>query len=261
MDWSGAGQNQCKTSVLRNAFILRGIWTQTAEMKKCKMTLWIGHNFNLYPWKLFCCPLLQLTITDTGSWQSWVTGVRKEGHLCVCEEEGDMVGSSRELKFSMVGSLVCLWTTPSEDVEDGRESTHKDTIRRDEEPAIICNINSFPFSLPGLNAPCWPVMYRKHSFPPTDTTPLLILWPRADIRLGCIAANRFLALKCGALCIPELAFHFPSFTHHLSGYVVAEYTLICCAGNRWTASYSTREGHIMVKTSVLVLRTVLTQLL
>lgn len=55
-------------------------------------------------------------------------------------------------------------------------------------------------------------------------TPLLILQPRADIILDCIAANRLLALKHDTLSIPELAFHFPSNTPHLSGCVFSVYT-------------------------------------
>lgn len=46
------------------------------------------------------------------------------------------------------------------------------------------------------------------SFFLTDTTPLPILRPRADIKFGCIVANALLARRHGTLSFPESDFHF-----------------------------------------------------
>lgn len=68
---------------------------------------------------------------------------------------------------------------------------HKDTMRWRRKGGYFFYNYTFHFSSAGLNAPCWAVMHTKHLFFLTDMTPSLIRWPRADMRLGCIALIDF----------------------------------------------------------------------
>lgn len=117
-------------------------------------------------------------------------------------EEGEHHCQQQGTVFSMQGSCVCTWTGAAQEAL-GRNSLHIDTMRWEKRHLWWWFI---PF--PGPNVPWWPVMHRKHSFIHTDTTLLLILWLTTDIRSGCTAPNRILALKWGIFVCSKPALSF-----------------------------------------------------
>ena len=81
----------------------------------------------------------------------------------------------------------------------------------------------------------------------------MILWPRADIRFGCIAANILLALRHGTLSISEFTFTFPeilliylymSLVHMCKSAVIEPSTLLAKGFNFYI------KGHMMVTSPV-----------
>lgn len=145
----------------------------------------------------------------------------QEGRI-VAGKERKGLAAAVNVFFSMVGSLVWIkvWTGGTKGC-GGKKRTHKDTIRWRRIAGILWFLYLLIPFLSSWSECSLLTCNTQESiyFFFTDMTPLLIPRPRADIRLGCRAANRLLALKHAALSIPELAFHFPSNTPHLSGYV------------------------------------------
>lgn len=112
-----------------DAFMLKGIWTVVAQVRKkwTNCTVWTERiRKRIRCLHFFCCPLLQLMIPVTGSQQSWVRRVGKEGQLCVWRGRGHG-WQQQGTVFSMIASFVCIWCVATEDVVE--ESMHKDTIR------------------------------------------------------------------------------------------------------------------------------------
>lgn len=151
---------------------------------------------------------------------SWVRGVRKERQRCVCGGRGR---ACRRRPFSTTW-ILCLCCSLCAGCVGGKFSPRHNEVQTKRR---VFYHNS-TFRLPAaaaLNVPSWPAMHTEHSFLPDSRT-----------EIGLHGANRFLALQCATLSIPEPAFHFHRTAHHLSGYFAGE---ICRAGllaSRWMAS-------------------------
>lgn len=188
------------------------------------------HQKDLFPPQLpkfilrwVCCPL-QLTLHDTGS-QNGVRRVRKEGETLVgMERKGTWLAAEGNYIFHCWISCLCSSVNWLYRGCGGRKTTHKRHNKMGKAGSLWFLNLFIPFRSFWSKMLPADLKNTKHLFFLTDMTPLLIHRPKADIRLGCVAANRLLAHELGTLSISEKVFHFPRNTLHLSGHVFSVYT-------------------------------------
>lgn len=165
--------------------------------------------------------------------------------------------------FSMVGSSVCI-TLSAEDVLELEISQRHNEMEK--KRRVFFHNYTFHLSSAGLNAPCWAVMHAKHLFFLMDVTPLLIRWPRADMRLGCIALIDFWLSSMPLYLFQSWPFTFTALLiiyRDMFSVNVHKSAVLDSPGSRWTASNSTWRVTWWSKPEILLgsERTVRTQLI